>query len=100
MAFVRAGEMTYPEPRPGEVRGRVTLLGVNPGETKNAETGWDAGMPFPRVVPHSDRSGVIGALGAGVEPRRVGQRVWVYGPQAYSPFGPTARLNSVIGAER
>jgi hypothetical protein len=54
-------------------------------------------MPFPRVVPHSDRSGVIGAVGAGVEPRRVGQRVWVYGPQAYSPFGTTARLNSVIG---
>jgi NADPH2:quinone reductase len=57
-------------------------------------------MPFPRVVPHSDRSGVIGAVGAGVEPRRVGQRVWVYGPQAYRPFGTTARLNSVIGAER
>jgi NADPH:quinone reductase len=56
-------------------------------------------MPFPRVVPHSDRSGVIGAVGAGVEPRRVGQRVWVYGPQAYRPFGTTARLNSVIGTE-
>jgi NADPH:quinone reductase-like Zn-dependent oxidoreductase len=37
MAFVRAGEMTYPEPRPGEVRGRVTLLGVNPGDTKSVE---------------------------------------------------------------
>jgi hypothetical protein len=45
MAFVRAGEMTYPEPRPGEVRGRVTLMGMNPGNTKNAATGWDTGCP-------------------------------------------------------
>jgi len=57
-------------------------------------------MPFPRVVPHSDRSSVIDAVGAGVEPRRVGQRVWVYGPQSYRPFGIAAQLNSVIGAER
>ena len=37
-------------------------------------------MPFPRVIPHSDGAGVIEYVGEGVDPVRVGQRVWVFGP--------------------
>jgi NADPH:quinone reductase len=55
-------------------------------------------MPFPRIVPHSDGSGLIDAVGEGVDPARVGQRVWVYGAQSYRPFGTATQL-SVVPAE-
>ena len=52
-------------------------------------------MPFPRVIPHSDAAGVIDSVGTGVEPSRVGQRVWVFGAQSYRPFGTAAELTVV-----
>jgi NADPH2:quinone reductase len=56
-------------------------------------------MPFPRVVPHSDGSGVVDAVGGGVDATRVGQRVWVYGAQSYRPFGTAAQF-TVVPAEQ
>src|SRR5213082_1697835 len=56
-------------------------------------------MPFPRIVPHSDGSGVIDAVGEGVDRSRIGQRVWVYGAQSYRPFG-TAAERTVVPAEQ
>ncbi len=35
--------------------------GINPGDTKKRADWLGYGMPFPRVVPHSDGSGVIDA---------------------------------------
>ena len=60
---LQVGEMAEPEPGPGEVCVRVALSGVNPGDTKKRGdwVGW--GLPFPRIVPHSDGSGVIDAVG-------------------------------------
>jgi NADPH2:quinone reductase len=52
-------------------------------------------MSFPRVIPHSDGSGVVESVGAGVDPVRVGQRVWVFGAQSYRPFGTAAELTVV-----
>src|SRR4051812_15669350 len=52
-------------------------------------------MPFPLVVPHSDGAGVIDALGDGVDPQRMGQRVWVYGAQSYRPLGTAAQYTVV-----
>jgi NADPH2:quinone reductase len=49
----------------------------------------------PRVIPHSDGAGVIDAVGEDVDPRRVGQRVWVYGAQSYRPYGTAAQLTVV-----
>ena len=49
-------------------------------------------MPYPRVIPHSDGAGVVDAVGDGVDPARVGRRVWVYGAQSYRPFGTAAEL--------
>ena len=54
-------------------------------------------MPFPRVIPHSDGAGVIDRAGEGVDPARVGRRVWVYGAQSYRPFGTAAQLTVVPG---
>src|ERR1700740_413757 len=52
-------------------------------------------MPYPRVIPHSDGAGTIDALGDGVDPARLGQRVWCYGAQSYRPFGTAAEFVSV-----
>jgi NADPH2:quinone reductase len=52
-------------------------------------------MPYPSVIPHSDGAGVVESVGAGVDPTRVGQRVWVYGAQSYRPFGTAAQLTVV-----
>src|SRR5438270_7159744 len=91
--------MAAPEPSPGEVRVRVALSGVNPGDTKKRGDWLGYGMPFPRIVPHSDGSGVIDAVGQGVDRSRIGQRVWVYGAQSYSAFGTAAEL-TVVPAEQ
>jgi NADPH2:quinone reductase len=52
-------------------------------------------MIHPRVIPHSDGTGVIDKVGAGVDAGRIGQRVWVYGAQSYRPFGTAAELTCV-----
>src|SRR5204863_3852715 len=87
--------MPEPEPSPGEVRVRVALSGVNPGDTKKRSDWLGYGMQFPRIVPHSDGSGVIDAVGDGVAPGRIGQRVWLHGAQSYRPFGTAAQLTVV-----
>src|SRR5438105_6771537 len=96
---LQVGEMPQPEPSPGEVRVRVALSGVNPGDTKKRGDWTGSGIPFPRIVPHSDGSGVIDAVGQGVDRSRIGQRVWVYGAQSYRPFGTAAEL-TVVPAEQ
>jgi hypothetical protein len=95
----RVGEMAAPEPDPGEVRVWVNLSGVNPGDTKKRGDWVGYGMPYPRIVPHSDGSGVLDAVGDGVDGARVGWRVWVYGAQSYRPFGTAAQL-TVVPAEQ
>ncbi|MFF1743934.1 NADPH:quinone reductase [Streptomyces mirabilis] len=94
-AVLGVGELPDPEPGPGEVRVRVTVSGVNPGDTKKRRGWLGSSMPYPRVVPHSDAAGVVDAVGGGVDARRVGQRVWVYGAQSYRPFGTAAQYTVV-----
>ncbi|MFL5827614.1 MAG: NADPH:quinone reductase [Thermoleophilaceae bacterium] len=96
---LQVGEMAAPEPGPGEVRVRLTLSGVNPGDTKKRGDWLGFGMPFPRIIPHSDGAGVIDAVGESVDRARIGQRVWVYGAQSYRPFGTAAQL-TVVPAEQ
>src|SRR4051794_14586342 len=91
--------MAEPEPRAGEVRVRLVLSGVNPGDAKKRGDWLGNRMPFPRIVPHSDGSGVIDAVGQGVDRSRIGQRVWVYGAQSYRPFGTAAQLTVVPGEQ-
>ncbi|MFJ5302836.1 NADPH:quinone reductase [Streptomyces sp. NPDC088350] len=92
---LRVGELPDPEPGPGEVRVRVAVSGVNPGDTKKRRGWLGSSMPYPRVIPHSDAAGVVDAVGDGVDARRVGQRVWVYGAQSYRPFGTAAQYTVV-----
>lgn len=84
------GEMPTPTPGRGEVRIKLQVSGINPGDVKKRQ-GWVGGaMPYPRVVPHSDGAGFIDIVGEGVAASREGQRVWCYGAQSYRPFGTAA----------
>jgi NADPH2:quinone reductase len=74
---LRIGEMPEPKPGPGEVCVRVEWSGVNPSDVKSRGGQRGRGMPFPRVIPHSDGAGVIAAVGDGASPQRIGQRVWL-----------------------
>jgi NADPH2:quinone reductase len=94
---LQLGELPDPTPGPGEVRVRVTVSGANPGDTKKRRGWTGSAMPYPRVVPHSDAAGIVDAVGDGVDARRVGQRVWVYGAQSYRPFGTAAQYTVVPG---
>ena len=89
------GEMPDVEPAAGEVRIRVDVSGLSPGDVKK-RSGWQgAPMPFPRVIPHSDGAGMIDAVGPGVDRSRVGQRAWCYGAQSYRAFGTAAEYVTV-----
>lgn len=88
-----------PEPGPGEIRVRVTLSGVNPGDTKKRR-GWQgSAMTYPRIIPHSDGSGIVDSVGPGVDAGKIGRRVWLYGAQSYRPFGTAAQF-TVVPAEQ
>ena len=76
-----------PEPGPGEVRVRVEVSGVNP-------TDWKARSATPPPagwqVPHQDGAGVVDAVGTGVDPVLVGERVWLWEAAWQRPWGTAA----------
>jgi NADPH:quinone reductase len=75
---LRLVDRPLPEPAPGEVRVRMAVSGVNPTDWK-ARRGGSAGEPVdPAVVPNQDGAGTIDAVGEGVDPSRVGERVWLW----------------------
>jgi NADPH:quinone reductase len=86
------GEMPTPEPGPNEVRIRIAASGINPGDVKKRHDRFGVGMPYPRVVPHSDGAGLIDAVGSHVAPSRLGERVWCFGAQSYRPYGTAAEF--------
>jgi NADPH2:quinone reductase len=88
-------KMDDPPPRAGDVRIRVAFSGVNPGDVKKREDAFGVGMPFPRVIPHSDGSGTVDAVGDGVSGEWIGRRVWCYGAQSYRAFGTAAEYTVV-----
>lgn len=92
---LQVGEWPDPEPGSGEVRVRLRLSGVNPGDTKKRRGWLGSSMPYPRVIPHSDGAGIIDAVGDGVDRSRAGNRVWVYGAQSYRAFGTAAECTVV-----
>jgi NADPH2:quinone reductase len=93
------GEMPDPAVEDGEVRIRVAFSGINPGDVKKRQDAFGYGMPYPRVIPHSDGAGVIDAVGRNVPAGRVGQRVWCYGAQSYRAFGTAAEYVAVPSAQ-
>ncbi|MDQ1670701.1 MAG: NADPH:quinone reductase [Actinomycetota bacterium] len=87
-----------PEPGPGEVRVRIHRSGVNPTDWKSRR-GAEPGTPVqPPQVPNQDGSGVVDAVGQGVEAAWLGLRVWVWEAAHQRPAGGTAQEYSVVPA--
>lgn len=84
------GDVPNPQPAPGEVRVRLQWSGLNPSDVKARSGARGPVMPFPRVIPHSDGMGIIDAVGAGVDPARNGERVWLWNAAWARPFGTAA----------
>lgn len=81
------GEWLTPVPSEHEVLVRVHASGVNPSDVKSR-----AARPLsaPKIIPHSDGAGVIEAVGSGVDPTRIGQRVWLWNGQWQRAMGTCA----------
>lgn len=75
---LRVVDRPIPGPGPGEVRVAVAVSGVNPTDWKARRSGRRGGLPFPEIVPNQDGAGTIDAVGDGVDPGRVGERVWIW----------------------
>ena len=81
-----------PTPGPGEVLVRVFASGVNPSDVKTRAAWIKTPKDFPRTIPHSDGAGVVEEVGAGVDPARIGERVWLWNAQWGRPDGTAAEL--------
>jgi NADPH:quinone reductase len=92
---LNVGEMAAPTVGPGEVRIRISTSGVNPGDTKKRGDAFGVGMPYPRVIPHSDGAGRIDQIGPDISSEWVGRNVWCYGAQSYRAFGTAAEFTVV-----
>jgi NADPH:quinone reductase len=89
------GDMPDPVPAAGEARIRIAASGINPGDVKKRQNAFGYGMPYPRVIPHSDGAGRVDRLGGGVSSEWLGRSVWCYGAQSYRPFGTAAEFTVV-----
>ncbi|MFG1911718.1 NADPH:quinone reductase [Kribbella sp. NPDC048928] len=84
------------DPGPGEVRVRIHRSGVNPTDWKTRR-GSGAGTPVhPAQVPNQDGSGVVDAVGQGVDVALAGQRVWLWEAAYQRPSGGTAQEYAVV----
>jgi NADPH2:quinone reductase len=95
---LRVEEIPTPEPGPGEVLVRVSVSGVNPTDFKS-RSGATGALRLDFQIPNQDGAGVIEAVGEGVDPGRVGERVWLYFAAFKRPWG-TAAQYTVIPSEQ
>ncbi|MBJ6372483.1 NADPH:quinone reductase [Sedimentitalea arenosa] len=89
---LRLQDIETPPPGPGEVTVDLAFSGINPSDVK-ARAGSRPGVtkpPFPVVIPHSDGAGTVSAVGEGVDPDRLGQRVWIWNGQWRRAYGTAA----------
>ncbi len=87
------------DPGPGEVRVRIHRSGVNPTDWKS-RAGSAPGTPIdPAQVPGQDGSGVVDAVGDGVEAALTGLRVWIWEAAYQRPHG-TAQEYAIVPARQ
>ncbi|NYT37955.1 NADPH:quinone reductase [Allopusillimonas soli] len=85
---LQVGELPDIAPAEGEVRVRLAVSGVNPSDVKSR--GGSRPVTVPHLVPHSDGAGVVESVGPGVDPARVGERVWIWNGQWRRALGTAA----------
>jgi NADPH:quinone reductase len=89
---LRLTDRPVPDPGPGEVRVRVAFSGVNPTDWKSRRTA----QPGPDgQVPNQDGAGAVEAVGRGVDPVLVGERVWIWEAAWQRPWGTAAECTVV-----
>ena len=81
-----------PEPGPGEVRVRIAFSGVNPTDWKSRSTA-DPGPDGK--IPNQDGAGTIEAVGQGVDPVLIGERVWIWEAAYQRAYGTAAEYTLV-----
>jgi NADPH2:quinone reductase len=93
---LQLGDRPTPEPGPGEVRVRLAFSGVNPTDWKSRSNA----QPGPGgQVPNQDGAGTVEAVGEGVDPVLVGERVWIWEAAYQRPHG-TAAESTVVPARQ
>jgi NADPH:quinone reductase len=95
---LRVVDIERPEPGSGEVRVKITCSGVNPTDWK-ARSGTTPRPLDGFQIPNHDGAGVIDAVGEGVDPGRIGQRVWTYLAASGRQWGTAAEW-SIVPANR
>jgi NADPH2:quinone reductase len=97
---MKISERPEPEPSSGEVLVRVAVSGVNPTDWK-ARRGDGPGqrLASPEVVPNQDGAGTVVAVGANVDPARVGQRVWMWEAAWQRADGTAQELVALPGSQ-
>jgi NADPH:quinone reductase len=88
---LHVGERPKPVAGPGEVLVRLRTSGINPSDVKKRAGSAPTLLDDGYVIPNSDGAGVIEAVGEGVDPKRVGEKVWVYQAQFGRRFGTAAQ---------
>ncbi|AMV48313.1 NADPH:quinone reductase [Paraburkholderia caribensis] len=88
---LHVGEQPTPKPGPGEVLVRIAVSGANPSDVK-ARGGTGLSPSYPLIIPHSDGAGTITEVGDGIDPTRVGQRVWLWNARWDRAFGTAAEF--------
>ena len=95
---LQQGDWPTPEPGPGEVLVQLQTTGVNPSDVKKRAGAFPDLLEAGPVIPHSDGAGVITAVGGGVSPSRVGERVFVYQAQYGRQLGTAAETVALDSA--
>ena len=89
-------QIDLPAPGPGEVRVRLRVAGVNPTDGKLRLRAQPDGFQ----IPGQDGAGDIVEVGAGVDPARVGERVWVWFAAARGRRWGTQAQETVVPARQ
>jgi NADPH2:quinone reductase len=89
-----------PTPGPGEIRVRVVVSGVNPTDWKNRRGATANSGEGGETVPNQDGSGIVDAIGDGVEEFAIGDRVWLSLAAYQRPASGTAQEFTVVPVGR
>lgn len=102
-SVLRVVEVERPEPGPGQVRVRVALSAINPGDmywrTNSAPEDFRPVGRYTGRVPHQDGTGTVDAVGEGVDASRIGEHVWIWMAATGDVWGTAAEW-IVLPSER